>query len=136
MWKIIKNFKLTENTEETQNVSPKNRCDFNNDSGIFLSTELDNELETTGDVRHNYHNSDKVMEATSTDTTLLPSFTKFSFGYATPTMFSNNELPNIPLPLDVPDGFLNEWWLTFWDFFSSLREQEHNSKIPYGDSFE
>ncbi|CAB4388976.1 unnamed protein product [Rhizophagus irregularis] len=79
----------------------------------------------TGDAtRHNYHCSNEFMKSTSTDTTLLPPF----------NAFSNNELPSIPLPLDVPGGFLNEWWLTFWDLFSNL--QERNSRISYGNSFE
>ncbi|RIA86624.1 hypothetical protein C1645_779234 [Glomus cerebriforme] len=136
-------FENTENIEENRedtnsrdvkdNTMPIKFSKNKHDSGIFIS-DLDNDLGTTGDTDHNYHNSDKIMETTSTDTTLLPSVNKSSFEYATPTTFSNNELPNIPLPLDVPDGFLNEWWLIFWDLYNSLCE--HNSEIPYGNSFE
>ncbi|CAG8559042.1 1553_t:CDS:2 [Funneliformis caledonium] len=43
-----------------------------------------------------------------------------------------DESPNIPLPLDVPDGFLNEWWLTFWNSYNDLRERD--SSILHGSN--
>jgi hypothetical protein len=121
------------NIEETQE---ENNEETRKDTNFKNVEEYVEDNTSTGDARNKYRYSNEVMETASTDTSLLPSFNKSSFGYATQTTFSNNELPSIPLPLDVPDGFLNEWWLTFWDLFNSLREQEHNSGISYGNSFE
>ncbi|GES95001.1 hypothetical protein GLOIN_2v1543890 [Rhizophagus clarus] len=128
-----------EHKEEGNEERIEGKAQKENNEEIREDTNFKNVKEDdtkTSDARNNYRYSNKVMGTTSTDATNLPCFNKSSPGYSAQRTFPNNELPSIPLPLDVPDGFLNEWWLTFWDLFSSLYEQEHNSGIPYHNSFE
>ncbi|CAG8751757.1 5593_t:CDS:2, partial [Gigaspora rosea] len=32
--------------------------------------------------------------------------------------------PELPLPLDVPEGFLHEWWIVFWEMFGEEYERQ------------
>ncbi|CAI2166306.1 5533_t:CDS:2 [Funneliformis geosporum] len=90
----------------------------NDESEMFILGGLDNVIDYTNQ---------------NLDTISISSFANISSSGYFPITSSVDESPNIPLPLDVPDGFLNEWWLMFWECFNNLRERD--SRINHDSDY-